>query len=87
MGWSTAGRGGAKIPGMKRLVAAALWLYALWYLGSFVSMLLGVPDLLGPALGVTGGLLVGVDPRRLIWARPTGLLGNTQSASAAPSAA
>jgi hypothetical protein len=32
-----------------------------------VSMLLGVPDLLGPALGVTGGLLVGVDPRRLIW--------------------
>jgi hypothetical protein len=55
---------------MKRFAAAALWLFALWYLGSMISALVGVPDLLGPALGVSAGLIVGIDPRRVIWRRP-----------------
>ncbi|HEX5590158.1 MAG TPA: hypothetical protein VFX65_07715 [Candidatus Limnocylindrales bacterium] len=65
---------------MKRLLAAGLWLYAFWYLGSMLAALIGVPDLLGPALGITAGVIVGVDPRRLIWER-------TASSSAAPVAA
>jgi hypothetical protein len=56
---------------MKRTAAAALWLYAFWYLGSMISVLVGVPDLLGPVLGVSAGLIVGIDPRRVIWRRPT----------------
>ena len=55
---------------MKRFAAAALWLYAFWYLGSMISVLVGVPDLLGPALGIAAGLIVGIDPRRVIWRRP-----------------
>ena len=55
---------------MKRIAAAALWLYAFWYLGSMISVLVGVPDLLGPVLGLSAGLIVGVDPRRVIWRRP-----------------
>jgi len=55
---------------MKRIAAAALWLFAFWYLGSMISVLVGVPDLLGPVLGLSAGLIVGVDPRRVIWRRP-----------------
>ncbi len=54
---------------MKRLIAAALWFYAFWYAGSFLALILGVPDLLGPVLGLTAGAAVGLDPRRLIWIR------------------
>jgi hypothetical protein len=56
---------------MKRLVAAALWLYSFWYLGSMIAAIVGVPDLLGPALGLAAGVIVGIDPRRLIWTRQT----------------
>ena len=56
--------------GMKRLASSALWAYALWYLGSMVSALLGTPDLLGPLLGISGGLIVGIDPKHLLWPSP-----------------
>ena len=52
---------------MKRLASAALWFYAMWYLGSMISGFLGTPDLLGPILGISGGLIVGIDPRHLLW--------------------
>jgi hypothetical protein len=68
---------------MKRYLAAALWLYALWYLGSMIAAFVGVPDLLGPALGLTAGLIVGIDPRRLIWARGAGTRAAAQTASIA----
>ena len=55
---------------MKRLASSALWAYALWYLGSIVSALLGTPDLLGPLLGISGGLIVGIDPKHLLWSGP-----------------
>ena len=55
--------------GMKRYGAAALWLYAAWYAGSAISMFMGAPDVLGPALGLSAGLIVGLDPRHLIWNR------------------
>ena len=52
---------------MKRLAAGLLWFYSLWYLGSMTAAILGVPDLLGPVVGIVGGLLVFVDPRHVIW--------------------
>jgi hypothetical protein len=54
---------------MKRIAVTALWLYAFWTLGSAVAFFAGLPDLLGPVLGVAAGLIVGIDPRRLIWSR------------------
>ena len=54
---------------MKRFVAATLWLYAFWYIGSTISVIMGMPDLLGPVLGIAAGLIVGIDPRRVIWRR------------------
>jgi len=54
---------------MKRLVAAGLWFYAFWYLGSTIAGLLGLPDLIGPVLGPAAAIIVGVDPRGAIWAR------------------
>jgi hypothetical protein len=54
---------------MKRLAAATLWFYAFWYLGSTIATFAGVPDLLGPVLGLAAGLIVGIDPKRLIWVR------------------
>jgi len=66
---------------VKRLVVAGLWLYAFWALGSMTAFLVRVPDLLGPILGLAAGFIVGVDPRRLIWARPPA------SSATAPNAA
>lgn len=69
---------------MKRLLATGLWLYAFWYLGSMVAALVGVLDLLGPVLGTTAGIIVGIDPRRRIWARPAvAAITSTPSASSA----
>jgi hypothetical protein len=55
---------------LKRIVVTALWAYSFWMLGSMISVLAGVPDLLGPAFGLTAGVMVGLDPRHLFWARP-----------------
>ena len=52
---------------MKRLVAAGLWYYAFWYLGSTIAGLLGVPDLIGP-VWTSGRDPRGLDPRGAIWA-------------------
>jgi hypothetical protein len=72
---------------MKRLVAAGLWGYALWYLGSMISAVLAVPDLLGPVIGLAGGLIVGIDHRHLIWVRDSAKLGAGPATSTASSAA
>jgi len=54
---------------MKRIAAATLWFYAFWYLGSMITGFMGTPDLLGPVLGLAAGLIVGLDPRHLLWSR------------------
>ena len=54
---------------MKRLLASALWFYAAWYAGSPSRLMLGVPDVIGPVVGLTAGLIVGLDPRHVIWNR------------------
>lgn len=56
-------------PMSKRIAAAVLWFFALWYLGAFIAFVLGVPDLLGPVLGLAGAALIGGDPLGVIWTR------------------
>jgi len=75
---------------MKRLVATCLWFYAFWYLGSMIAAFAGVPDLLGPLLGLAAGGVVGIDPRRRIWARPAAAAASTSGSATtatAPNAA
>lgn len=74
---------------MKRVVATFLWFYAFWYLGSMIAGLIGVPDLIGPVLGPAAGIIVGLDPRGVIWGRPTASAQATATASnaTAPNAA
>lgn len=57
--------------GMKRLAAAFLWGFTLWIVGSTIAMLLEMPDVLGPTIGIATGFLVGVDPHRVIWPTST----------------
>ena len=77
MGGSTdRGRPSMMTP-MKRFAAAALWFYAAWYAGSTIAALMGVPDVLGPVLGLTAGLIVGLDPRHLIWNRKSPVAAQT----------
>jgi len=53
----------------KRALAAVLWFYAAWYLGSMVAYVLGLSDALGPIFGTAAAAIVAGDPRRLIWTR------------------
>ncbi len=52
---------------MKRLIAVVLWTFSCWYLGSMLAFYLGGPSILGPALGIVAGTIVGADPARWIW--------------------
>lgn len=52
---------------MKRIAVGALWLFSFWYLGSIVAALVGVPDVVGPVLGMAAGAVVVLDPRHVIW--------------------
>jgi len=59
----------------KRVVAAVLWFFAMWYAGALVAFVLGLSPALGPILGTASAAIVGVDPRRVIWGglpRPAG---------------
>ncbi len=54
----------------KRVLASILWFYAMWYAGSLIAELFGLSAALGPIMGAAAGLIVGVDPRRIIWTKP-----------------
>lgn len=54
---------------MKRILGSALWFYSFWYLGSMIAAFLNVTDFIGPVLGLAAGLIVGLDPRRVLWTR------------------
>ncbi len=55
---------------MKQLAIAALWAYAFWYLGSMLASIAGVPDVVGPVLGLAAAAIVVLDPRRAIRRSP-----------------
>lgn len=66
----------------KRILAAALWLFAGWYLGNLVAYQFGLSDLFGPVLGVIAAVAVGGDPLGLIWTRAS----RTRAPDAGPEA-
>lgn len=55
----------------KRILAAMLWFYTGWYAGAMLAEVLGVSALLGPVIGVAAAGIITIDPRRVIWTRPT----------------
>ena len=55
----------------KRLIATVLWFSVGWYAGATFAFFVGVSALLAPVVGVTAAVLVGVDPRHVIWHRRT----------------
>ena len=55
----------------KRVVAGAIWLYVTWYAWSVLAIATGLPEHLGPFLGLAVGTFVWIDPTNRIWkARP-----------------
>lgn len=51
----------------KRIAAAVLWFLTGWYAGGYVSLILGVPELIGPILGIACAALFAGDPLDVIW--------------------
>lgn len=55
-------------PGMvKRTIAAVLWFVSGWYLGAMLAYILGISAVLGPILGISLAVVIGVDPLHRIW--------------------
>lgn len=63
-------------PMKKRILAGALWFYALWYLGVTLAFHFGTPQILGPIVGLALGMLVAVDPGNRFWRRPSRAIQN-----------
>ncbi len=57
--------------GMKRIAVSALWAYAFWYAGAMLASMFSAPEVFAPILWIAAGVLVGVDPRGLFWAKAT----------------
>jgi len=55
----------------KRVLAALLWFYAMWYAGAMVAQVFGLSPALGPILGTASAALIAGDPRHLIWKKPS----------------
>ena len=55
-----------------RILSTVLWFFAGWYIANFAVALFGANAMIGPLVGITAAILIGGDPLRLIWARPTG---------------
>jgi hypothetical protein len=51
----------------KRVAAFCLWGFTTWYAFAYLAAYFGVPELLGPIVGVAVGSYVALDPRGRIW--------------------
>jgi hypothetical protein len=51
----------------KRALITLLWFYSMWFLGAATAYVLGISGALGPILGISAGVIVAIDPRRIIW--------------------
>jgi hypothetical protein len=51
----------------KRVLAALLWFYAMWYAGAMVATVFGLSPALGPILGTASAAIIAGDPRHIIW--------------------
>lgn len=52
----------------KRIAAAVLWFLTGWYAGGYITLFFGVPDLIGPILGIACAAIFAGDPLGIIWA-------------------
>ena len=57
----------------KRLLASALWFYAMWYGWSILADMTGMPGAVGPIIGMAVALFVWMDPMHRIWTKRTAL--------------
>jgi hypothetical protein len=51
----------------KRVAAFCLWSFTTWYAFAYLAAYTGIPELLGPIVGVAVGTYVALDPRGRIW--------------------
>ena len=51
----------------KRTIAAILWSITGWYVGAMVAWMLNLGPVLPVVLAATAALIIGADPRRIIW--------------------
>jgi hypothetical protein len=58
---------------VKRILAALLWFYAGWYAMSWLIQAFGLPEALGPIVGLTLAAGIAADPRGRIWRSPRGV--------------
>jgi len=65
----------------KRVLAAILWFYAMWYAGAMIAQVFGLSAALGPILGTASAAIIAVDPRHIIWTKS-----NRTSTDSAPAA-
>lgn len=66
-----------------RLLSAGLWFFAAVYAGSILHGVAGVPELVGPLVGLTTAGLIVVVPTRRHSAEPTATLAPAISATGA----
>lgn len=53
----------------KRLTAGVLWFLTGWYAGGYLSLILGVPEFVGPILGLAAAGFFAGDPLGIIWTK------------------
>ena len=70
----------------KRALATVLWFYSMWYAGAMIAQLAGLSPALGPILGTAAAAIIAVDPRRIIWTKPTRSSASAPSPSQKPAA-
>ena len=51
----------------KRAIAAVLWSLSGWYVGAMAAWVLGLSQVLPIVLAAAAALIVGSDPRHIIW--------------------
>ena len=51
----------------KRTLATILWSITGWYVGAIVAWMLNLGPVLPVVLAASAALIVGTDPRRIIW--------------------
>jgi hypothetical protein len=51
----------------KRALATVLWFVAGWYVGATLAFVFHLSPILGPAVAALGAILMGGDPRHIIW--------------------
>lgn len=55
---------------VKRVASVALWFLAVGWAMNYVTLILGIPSIIGIAVAAVVSAVVGLDPLHLIWPVP-----------------